>query len=100
VSGLIDAEQVRHIAQLARLSLTEGELERFSEQLGEILDHFERLQAVDTAGVEPLSHPHAVVDALRADEPGACLGAERALASAPEQADGLFKVPRVLGGGA
>lgn len=97
MAAVIDETQVQRIARLARLSLSDDEVRRFARQLGEILDHFQRIQAVDTDGVEPLAHPLPLVNVLRADEPGECLDAERALANAPQRIETFFKVPKILG---
>jgi aspartyl-tRNA(Asn)/glutamyl-tRNA(Gln) amidotransferase subunit C len=91
--------EVAHIAHLARLNLTEEELQLFARQLAGILDYAEQLRAVDTAGVPPTSHPLALTAPFREDDVRPCLPREDGLAAAPESdaAAGLFKVPRVLG---
>jgi aspartyl-tRNA(Asn)/glutamyl-tRNA(Gln) amidotransferase subunit C len=96
MSAEIDPEQVRHIAGLARLSLSPSEVALFSEQLGKILEYVRQLERVDLAGVEPLAHPLPVVNVLRDDEPHACFDAETALRNAPARADDFFKVPAIL----
>jgi aspartyl-tRNA(Asn)/glutamyl-tRNA(Gln) amidotransferase subunit C len=93
----VTLETVDHVAGLARLSLTAEEKALFARQLEEILEWAESLQALDTSGVPPMSHPHAT-SALRDDEPRAGLDQRAALESAPQAADGLFRVPRVIGG--
>jgi aspartyl-tRNA(Asn)/glutamyl-tRNA(Gln) amidotransferase subunit C len=72
-------------------------MELFARQLEEILTWAESLQALDTSGVPPMSHPQRT-SALREDEPRAGLDRESALGAAPDAGDGLFRVPRVLGG--
>ncbi|MGE3182126.1 MAG: Asp-tRNA(Asn)/Glu-tRNA(Gln) amidotransferase subunit GatC, partial [Phycisphaerae bacterium] len=62
-------EQVRHVAKLARLSLTDDEVDLFATQLGDILEYVKKLDEVDTARVTPLSHPHEQTNVLREDEP-------------------------------
>jgi len=93
----VTEETVAHVARLARLSLTEEERRVFARQLEEILAWAESLQALDTSGVPPMSHPR-VAEALRDDEPRAGVDRETAFAAAPDAADGLFRVPRVIGG--
>jgi aspartyl-tRNA(Asn)/glutamyl-tRNA(Gln) amidotransferase subunit C len=93
----VTLETVDHVARLARLSLTEEEKELFARQLEEILAWAESLQALDTSGVPPMSHPHRT-SALREDEPRSSPDRGAALESAPDAGDGLFRVPRVLGG--
>jgi aspartyl-tRNA(Asn)/glutamyl-tRNA(Gln) amidotransferase subunit C len=93
----VTAEVVDHVARLARLSLTEEEKRLFAGQLEEILAWAESLQALDTAGTPPMSHP-GEASALREDEPRHGLARETALGEAPEAKDGLFRVPRVIGG--
>jgi aspartyl-tRNA(Asn)/glutamyl-tRNA(Gln) amidotransferase subunit C len=88
---------VEHVARLARLSLSAEERRLFARQLEEILAWAESLQALDTAGVPPMSHPRQA-EALREDEPRAGLAREAAFADAPDGRDGLFRVPRVIGG--
>ncbi len=93
----VTEDTVEHVARLARLSLTDEERRVFARQLEGILAWAESLQALDTSGVPPMSHPREP-DALRDDEPRAGVDCETALAAAPEARDGLFRVPRVIGG--
>jgi len=93
----VTAEVVSHVARLARLSLTDEERRLFAGQLEEILAWAESLQALDTTGTPPMSHP-GDAPALREDEPRHGLARETVLAEAPEAKDGLFRVPRVIGG--
>jgi aspartyl-tRNA(Asn)/glutamyl-tRNA(Gln) amidotransferase subunit C len=93
--GLTRAD-VEHVALLARLSLTDDELERFTEQLGVILDHAAQVAALDTAGVEPTAHPLPLVNVLRADDVVPSLDPAEVLAMAPDAEDGRFRVPRIL----
>jgi len=90
---MIDREQVLHVARLARLELTEEETERMSAELSKVLEHIEKLSALDLTQVQPTSHVVAVDVALRPDEPHHSLPVEQALASAPDVADGGFRVP-------
>jgi aspartyl-tRNA(Asn)/glutamyl-tRNA(Gln) amidotransferase subunit C len=91
----VSVETVEHVARLAHLSLTGEEKESLARELQEILAFAETIQALDLEGVEPMSHA-AAAEVLREDEPGPSLDRERVLAAAPDAADGLFRVPRVL----
>jgi aspartyl-tRNA(Asn)/glutamyl-tRNA(Gln) amidotransferase subunit C len=92
----VTVETVDHVARLARLSLTEDERALFARQLDDILAWAESLQAVDVSGVEPLAARGA--GELRADQERDGLPRETALSAAPDTAEGLFRVPRVIGG--
>ena len=93
----ISREQVVHVARLARLDLTEEELDRFTGQLHAVLEHVAGLEALDTAGVPPTAHPLPLVNVLRDDVPGPSLDRDEVLAQAPAAEDGRFRVPRILG---
>lgn len=93
----ITRDDVAHVARLARLDLTEEELGRFTEQLGDVLEHAAGVAALDTAGVEPTAHPLPLVNVLRADEPRPSLDRAEVLAMAPATEDNRFRVPRILG---
>ena len=93
----VTVETVEHVARLARLSLTEEERQTFAKQLDEILSYAESIQALDTSSVEPMSHALSV-EMVREDAPAPGLDRQRILAAAPDAADNLFRVPRVLGG--
>lgn len=95
----ITEQEVRYVADLANLSLSEAEVHRFQADLNEILGHIERLNDIDTAGVEPMTQ--VVYEAgdtatLRADRERPPLGTEAALANAPKAGAGYFKVPKVV----
>jgi len=90
---VISLEDVAHVARLARLALTEAELETMREQLNAILAHIDALKAVDTTGVEPTSYAVPQFNVMREDEPRPCFPREVALESAPATADGGFLVP-------
>lgn len=92
----LNLEEVRHIARLARLNLSEAEEQQYREQLSAFLEHVARLQAVDTQDVPPTATVVPVEAQLRADEPRPGLPREQALANAPRAMDGLFQVPPVL----
>ena len=91
-----DQFDVRYIAQLARLDLSDAETAKFQSQLGQILSHVEKLAQVDVSGVEPTAHANQVVNVFRADEPRDWFTPEVALANAPRSANGLFIVPKVI----
>jgi aspartyl-tRNA(Asn)/glutamyl-tRNA(Gln) amidotransferase subunit C len=97
MKGKLTQEQVRHVAKLARLKCTNGEIERFTGQLGAILEYVEQLAEVDTTEVEPLAHCLPVANVLREDEPTGGLTCDEALANAPQRDDDFFAVPRILG---
>jgi aspartyl-tRNA(Asn)/glutamyl-tRNA(Gln) amidotransferase subunit C len=90
---MIDREQVLHVARLARLQLTDDEVEQMAGELSHILGHIERISELDLEGVEPTSHVVEVSNALRADEPRPCLDREVALAAAPARTEEGFLVP-------
>jgi aspartyl-tRNA(Asn)/glutamyl-tRNA(Gln) amidotransferase subunit C len=90
---VIDREQVLHVARLARLRLSEEEVETMTGELSGILEHVDRIGRLDLEGVEPTSHVVALENVLRADEPRPSLSPEVALKSAPEPLDGAFRVP-------
>src|SRR3954466_11998482 len=90
---MLSREQVLHVAKLARLELTDEELERMAAELSKVLDHRETIGELELANVEPTSHVVAIENALRADEPRPSLPQEVALASAPDPAQGRFRVP-------
>jgi aspartyl-tRNA(Asn)/glutamyl-tRNA(Gln) amidotransferase subunit C len=89
--------EVEHVAQLARLALTDDELDALTGELGKILDHAAQVSALDTAGVPPTAHPLPLVNVFRADVARAGLSRDEVLAAAPDAEDGRFRVPRILG---
>ena len=89
----ITRADVLHVANLARLALTEEEVERFGEQLNVILEAVSKVAELDLTGVEPTSHPLALVNAWAEDEPRPSLPLDVALANAPEREDDAFRVP-------
>ena len=93
----VTVETVDHVARLAHLSLTDEERQTFARQLDEILAYAESIQSLDTAAVPPMSHA-LTSETLREDVPGPSLPRQKVLESAPDAAEGLFRVPRVLGG--
>lgn len=90
---MIDREQVLHVARLARLELTEDEVEHMTGELSKVLGHIDKIAELDLEGVAPTSHVVVVENALRPDEPEPSLPRDIALASAPAVADEGFLVP-------
>jgi aspartyl-tRNA(Asn)/glutamyl-tRNA(Gln) amidotransferase subunit C len=95
-SSLTRAE-VEHVARLARLALTDEELDALTTELGAILEHAAQVSALDTAGVPATAHPLPLVNVFRADVARPGLDREEVLAAAPDVEDGRFRVPRILG---
>ncbi len=90
---MIERDQVLHVARLARLRLSDDEVERMSRELSTILDHIEKIEELDLEGVEPTSHVIEVENVLRADEPRPSWPRERMLELAPDAAEDGFRVP-------
>lgn len=93
----ISRDDVAHLANLARLALTDGELDSFAGQLDAILSHVGQIQAVDVTGIEATGNPLKEVNVTRPDAVVTSLGQDQALAAAPRAEDGRFAVPRILG---
>ena len=93
---MITEEEVRHVANLARLGLTEEEIEKMGGQLGVILNYMEQIGELDLEEVPPTANPMNLTNVLRPDEPAGELPRESVLSPAPEEPmDGLFAVPRI-----
>ena len=92
----IDRATVDHVARLARLDLSDKERERMTAELGKILEHAAKIQALDLDEVEPTSHAIPIRNVMRRDETRPSLTQEQALSGAPEVEDGRFKVPSIL----
>ncbi|MBW3594352.1 MAG: Asp-tRNA(Asn)/Glu-tRNA(Gln) amidotransferase subunit GatC [Actinobacteria bacterium] len=92
----IDRNAVDHVARLARLDLSEDERSRMQVELSAILDHAERIQALELDDLEPTSHPVPLRNMMRPDEVTPSLSQQEALANAPSEEDGRFKVPRII----
>ncbi len=92
----LSREEVKHIALLARLGLSEGEVERMRGQLSDILENFDVLKRVDTIDVPPTTHVVPLHNVVRDDEPQPSLPQDEVLANAPQVEDGCFKVRAVL----
>jgi len=92
----IDKKQVRKVAKLSRLELTEAEIEEFTGQLSAILGYVEKMNGLDTDSVEPLAHCLPVHNVFRQDSVKPSIGTEKALANAPQRDGQFFKVPKIL----
>ncbi|MGI8661036.1 MAG: Asp-tRNA(Asn)/Glu-tRNA(Gln) amidotransferase subunit GatC [Thermoleophilaceae bacterium] len=90
---MIDRDHVLHVARLARLRLSDEEVERMTGELSQVLDHVERIGELDLDGVESTSHVVPLENVLRADEPHESLPRERALEQAPDTDGQGFTVP-------
>lgn len=90
---MIEREQVLHVAKLARLRLSDEEIERMASELSGILDHIEKIEELDLDGVEPTSHVVTLENVLRADEPRPSWPRDKMLDAAPDAGDGGFRVP-------
>jgi len=90
---MIDREQVLHVARLARLALSEEEVETMARELSGILEHVDRIAQLDLDGVEPTDHVVDLQNVLRPDEPRPSWPREQILEPAPDPAEGAFRVP-------
>ena len=92
----ITREEVLHVARLARIGLTDAEVEKFQQQLSSIIAHFDVLRSIDTSGVEPTTHTLPLTGVMGDDEPRPSLAPEEVLANAPLAYDGYLRVRAVL----
>jgi aspartyl-tRNA(Asn)/glutamyl-tRNA(Gln) amidotransferase subunit C len=92
----IDQSEVKKVAKLARLELSETELDQFTTQLSAILDYVAKMNELDTENVEPLAHCLPISNVFREDKIKESIGTEKALANAPETDNEFFKVPKIL----
>jgi aspartyl-tRNA(Asn)/glutamyl-tRNA(Gln) amidotransferase subunit C len=92
----ITKSEVEHVARLARLELSPAEVETFTGQMDAILAYVEKLNGVDTSDVIPTAHAVPMENSFREDEVRPSLGVDKALANAPERAEGFFRVPKVI----
>ncbi len=92
----ISKDDVIHVAELARLEFGEEEIQKFTDQLGNILEYIEKLSELDTKGVEPTSHVLDISTPLREDRVEEWITHEEALQNAPEREDDFFTVPKVI----
>ena len=90
-------EDVAHVAKLARLTLSDVELDLFTEQLSQVLEHANDMNALDLEGVVATAHPFGLINVVREDEVTASLDHDTVLAMAPDAQDGRFAVPRIMG---
>jgi aspartyl-tRNA(Asn)/glutamyl-tRNA(Gln) amidotransferase subunit C len=98
VSRIVSEDEVRQVANLARLGLTNDEVKKMGEELGLILESVEQIEELDLSDVPPTANPLNSTNVLRPDEPDVplqCLPREEVLSPAPEGVDGLFVVPRI-----
>jgi aspartyl-tRNA(Asn)/glutamyl-tRNA(Gln) amidotransferase subunit C len=91
-----DSFDIHYVADLARIALTPEEEQQLGAQLNGILDYVEQLRAVDVSQVDPTSHAFPLVNVMRADEPRPGLSHDDALRNAPQKANGLFMVPKIV----
>ncbi|KGA96246.1 glutamyl-tRNA amidotransferase subunit C [Alkalihalobacillus alcalophilus ATCC 27647 = CGMCC 1.3604] len=92
----ISKDQVKHVAHLARLAITEEEAEMFTEQLDKIISFAEQLNELDTDGIEPTTHVLNMTNVLREDKSTAGLPVEEVLKNAPDHEDGQVRVPSII----
>jgi len=93
----LDPGTVKHIAALSRIRIEEDRIPQLAAQFAEIIAYFDKLNELDTAGIEPMTGAVEVTSVTRDDTPAPSLPREQGLANAPEQRDGFFTVPKVLG---
>ena len=98
VSERLTTAAVSKVARLARLDLSPAEIERATEQLGDMLEHFADIDALDLSDVSPLNQPYHLVNVMRDDVELPTLDRDEVLAAAPHTEDGRFRVPPILGG--
>lgn len=93
----ITRDDVAHVARLARLTLTDDELDRYAHQLADILDHAIAMSSLDLEGVAPMAHPLPLRNVMRDDVVGPVIDRDEVLAAAPAAEAGMFRVPPVMG---
>ena len=92
----LSSKEVEYVARLARLEITDKETEKFTAQLNDILGYIDKLNELDTKGVEPMTHAIAVTNAFRDDKIVDSIGIEKSLANAPDARGEFFRVPKVI----
>ena len=97
MSARLTRDDVAHVARLARLSLTDDELDVYTDQLAKVLDHADDVAALDLADVPPTAHPLELANVLRPDVVTPCLDRDEVLVEAPAVEDHRFRVPAILG---
>ncbi len=93
---MLTSDEVRHIAKLARVGMTDGDIERLRTQLSNILEHFEALRELDTEGIEPTGHAIPMSNVMREDQAQPSLPSAEIIANAPHAQEGAFRVRAVL----
>ena len=97
MSDRLTNDVVVKVAQLARLDLTPSEIERATEQLGDMIEHFADIDSLDLSSIEPMNQPLPIVNVMRDDVVQSCLDRDEVLAAAPRSEDGRFWVPPIIG---
>ncbi len=97
MSGKIDDKLIRHVGLLSRIELTDEQVAMFGRQLADIVAYMDKLQQLDTEGVEPMSHALSIQNVLAPDELAESLPADEALRNAPARDGDFYKVPKVIG---
>jgi len=92
----VDKKLIENVAKVARLNLTDSEIEKFAPQLDDVMQAFSSLQQIDTQGVVPSFHPIPLQDAVREDTLGECLSQEEALSLTQHKKDGYFRGPKAV----
>lgn len=92
----VTREVIEHVAGLARLNLTEQEIEKLTAEMAEVISYVDKLNELDTAGVKPMEHVIPIKNVLREDRVVQSLDRDKILANAPSHEDGCFKVPKVV----
>lgn len=95
----LSSQDVSHVALLARLALPQEQLDSLKTELNSILGHIDQISSLDLDGVEPTTHSVPLTNATRADVPHQCLDRETTLLNAPDQQNGAFLIPRIIGPG-
>jgi aspartyl-tRNA(Asn)/glutamyl-tRNA(Gln) amidotransferase subunit C len=93
---MISRKEVEYVAHLARLEIDEAQKDKFTSQLNDILLYIDKLNELDTKGVEPMTHAIAVTNAFREDKIVESIGTEKSLANAPDARGEFFRVPKVI----
>lgn len=97
MTSRIDDKLIRHIGLLSRIELSDEQIARFGRQFADIVAYMDKLQQLDTDGVEPMAHALAISNVLGEDRVGQSLPPEKALANAPQRDGDFYKVPKVIG---
>jgi aspartyl-tRNA(Asn)/glutamyl-tRNA(Gln) amidotransferase subunit C len=97
MNSALTREEVAYVAKLARLTLSDAELDLFTEQLGQVLEHANDMNSLNLDNVVATAHPFGLINVVRADEVRPSLNRDEVLAMAPETQDGRFVVPRIMG---